>query len=102
MFTGYLPAEIDHINGVRDDNRICNLRGVTKKQNSQNRKGLIKTSTYKGVCWSAASSKWRATIWDGTKKLHIGMFEDEKEAAIAYDDICRNLYGDFSRLNFKG
>lgn len=101
IHNGYLPSNIDHINGIRDDNRASNLREATMKQNSQNRTGLNKTSNYKGVCWNTNSGRWRVTIWDGTKQLHVGMFDDEIDAAKAYDKICESLYGDFSRLNFK-
>ena len=64
--------QIDHINGVRDDNRISNLREATSAQNCSN-KGMSKnnTSGFKGVSWYKPTSKWGARIRD----KHLGYFD---------------------------
>ncbi|MCH6546434.1 MAG: HNH endonuclease, partial [Deltaproteobacteria bacterium] len=56
---GYLPEQIDHINGIRSDNRIDNLRGANDCTNAYNR-GLQSnnTSGVKGVCWYKSRDKW--------------------------------------------
>jgi hypothetical protein len=83
---------IDHINGNRLDNTRTNLRKVTFKQNAQNKKSKNK---YKGVCKKDNKYQCKAL------GKYIGLFDDEKTAAIAYDKyIIRNLSSD-SFLNFK-
>lgn len=74
--------EIDHINGERDDNRIENLRSVTKKQNCENRKQQINNkSGYRGVHWHKASGKWQAMIRHCGELIPLGLFNDVTEAA---------------------
>ena len=70
--------EIDHINGVRTDNRISNLRVVTRQQNQWNRK------TAKGYSWFKALNKWRADICINSKLIYLGLFNTEQEARNAY------------------
>lgn len=75
---GEWPAEdIDHINGVRDDNRITNLRAVSRAENARNKKRSPKnTSGATGVYWHNPTGKWLAHIGaDGSKK-HLGLFDD--------------------------
>jgi hypothetical protein len=70
--------EIDHINGIRDDNRICNLRSVTKQQNQWNR------LTAKGYSWNIKEQKWKSRITLNNKEIHLGYFNTEEEARNAY------------------
>lgn len=71
--------DIDHINGVKDDNRISNLRCVPRRVNSRNRKKSAKNvSGFTGV--SRIPSGWRAVISDGVRQRHLGVF-DTPEAA---------------------
>lgn len=78
------PIEIDHINGVRSDNRIENLRSVTALINMKNihttRRGL---SGVVGVNWSAGLGKWRVRINVDRREVHIGEFIDFDEAVAA-------------------
>ena len=67
---------VDHINRDRSDNRIENLRLVTKQENSWNNSG-------KGYFWSKDHKKWRATIGIDGKKVHLGLFEKEEDAVEA-------------------
>ena len=97
-----IPAGMvcDHINHNRLDNRKCNLRSFTSAQNQPNRlPSRNGTSQYKGVCRDKASHKWRAYIGYQNRWIHICYFEDEQEAAIAYDDMAIKLFGEFACLN---
>ncbi len=86
---GYL----DHINGNRSDNRIENLRIVTKKQNSENRKKRLgRSSKFKGVCFRKDSNKWTAQIGSNYKLKHLGYFETEELAYEAYKQAAQLLH----------
>lgn len=77
MVYDYDPDQIDHINGVRDDNRLINLRDVSPKQNSINR-------LCKGYTFMSDIKKYRAVIWIEGKNRDIGYYETEEEAREAY------------------
>lgn len=78
---GQHPDEIDHVNRIKDDNRIANLRSVTHAQNGQNQsKPKNNTSGHIGVDFHKRSNRWRARIKIGGKLRDIGYF-DSKEAA---------------------
>jgi hypothetical protein len=70
--------QIDHINGIKTDNRIENLRTVTNQQNHFNR------STCKGFSWVPASQKFRADIGIGYEVLYLGLHETILDARAAY------------------
>jgi hypothetical protein len=90
----------DHKNHNRLDNRKCNLRSCTYSQNAQNRRPCANgTSRYKGVSWSRDVRKWRAMIQLNGRLIHIGYYEYEQDAAIAYDDLAIELFGEFACLN---
>jgi len=93
-------GSLDHINGVRDDNRIENLRECTPQQNSFNKKSINKTSNYKGVCWNKNEKKWTAQYYCDGKKIFLGYFLEETLAAKAYDKAVKELHGEFRRLNY--
>jgi hypothetical protein len=89
---------IDHINGNGLDNRKENLRICNRTENQHNRKiQSNNTSGFKGVCpWRG---KYMASIRNN-KKLHfLGYFIDPKEAAVAYNERAKELFGEFARLN---
>ena len=73
---GELPhGQIDHINGIRDDNRILNLRTVTAKENLKNqRMRKTNTSGFTGVFWDKINKKWRAQIQYNKKQINLGSF----------------------------
>lgn len=77
-------AEVDHINRVRDDNRLENLRLVRPIENQWN-KGLSSTNTsgYTGVFLCRKTGRWRAVICVGKRHIHLGGFDTVEEAAAA-------------------
>ncbi len=93
----------DHINHDAMDNRSANLRAATKTQNLYNRKKFPNStsSKYKGVSWVKRNRKWLASITLKNKKIHLGCFRDEIEAAKAYDRAAIKYHGEFACLNFS-
>lgn len=82
---GEMPAGIDHINGIKSDNRICNLRPATQVENSQNRAVHSKNTTgYAGVYFYKQTQKYKAQIGFNNKRYAIGYFETPEEAYKAY------------------
>ena len=80
MHHGPIPEgmEIDHINGIRDDNRIENLRVVTRTENQHNVKSV------KGICFHKAAGKFMASITVDKKQIYLGLHETEELAREAY------------------
>ena len=58
-------------------------------------------SKYRGVRWYPATKQWRARIYEGSKEVHLGYFDDEEEAAGAYDKAAKSIHGDKAKLNFS-
>lgn len=82
MMTGGWPDQVDHINGVRDDNRWCNLREVDQKTNGRNSaKSTLNTSGVRGVSWCNLRKKWRVRIYnDESKRIELGYYRCLKAA----------------------
>ena len=101
MHHGYLPEVIDHINRIRDDNRIENLRDALTEGNNQGNQShqLGRSSKYKGVCWDAARGKWSAYVKQAGQRWHLGRFESEDQAASAYNEKAIELFAEFANLN---
>ena len=79
-------SQIDHKNGDRKDNRICNLRVVTNLENCRNMAMKINNrSGVTGVYWQKRAKKWRAAIVISRKENHLGFFDTIEEAAKARD-----------------
>ena len=108
MITGVTGwhERIVHANGDPLDCRRANL--IVKTFNEQtfgNRKkgsvnGRKYTSSFKGVCWSEERGKWVAQIVKDGKHRLIGRFYEEIDAAQAYDEAARELFGEHAWLNF--
>lgn len=76
--------QVDHINGVRSDNRICNFRSTSVAGNAQNRcRRLDNASGVMGVCWHRGTRKWVARIGGGPSVIHLGSFVDLADAIAA-------------------
>lgn len=102
LIIGAKPGElVDHINGDPLDNRRSNLRVCTPLENKRNSKKRIKTkSIYKGLSKGEGRKKWQVQLRYDGKKITIGNFESEIEAARAYDKAARLYYGAFASTNF--
>lgn len=93
MYYGYLPNQIDHINQDKTDNRIDNLRGVSRRENAMNnprRKG--------GVYWDKRRNKWYAKIQKDKKQNFLGYFSSRDEALAARRDAELTFFGDYAPL----
>jgi hypothetical protein len=90
---------VDHINGDTLDNRRCNLRICSVKENNMNTKRSKRNSTgYKGVTFDKYHKKYRANIVkDGKRKL-LGYFDDAEKAYAAYCEANKNIHGEFGRV----
>jgi hypothetical protein len=93
---------VDHRNCDGLDNRRANLRFATYSQNLANRSKTKSktTSKYRGVSFNKFSGKWGAVISFHYKQKWLGRFDNEVDAAKAYDKAARKYYKDFARLNF--
>jgi hypothetical protein len=94
---------VDHRNGNSLDNRKANLRIATRSQNCMNsRRNKSKTSSqYVGVSFDKEYELWRAYIRYQEKRIHLGRFGSEIEAARAYDAAAKKYFGEFAHLNFS-
>ncbi|MGD0551230.1 MAG: HNH endonuclease signature motif containing protein [Sedimentisphaerales bacterium] len=92
---------VDHKNGDSLDNRRANLRLATYSQNHQNVPKRKNTSSrFIGVSFNKRGEKWSASIGYEGKVIWLGYFDNEIDAAHAYDAAARKYYGEFARLNF--
>jgi len=85
---GYYPKFIDHINGNRQDNRLCNLRECTRQENNQNfsqkPRKHNKSSNYVGVSWDTETGRWKAKITVSGIQMNLGRYATQEEAFKAY------------------
>jgi hypothetical protein len=91
---GSCPEQIDHINHIRTDNRLANLRAADPVINGSNISlPADNTSGRVGVYWVAHRGTWAAKICHRRKKMHIGTF-------VAFEDACRARADAEVRLGF--
>jgi hypothetical protein len=100
MFHGYFPYHIDHINGIKNDNRIENLRPATKIQNAYNRKtSKNNTSGAKGVRWDKKLNRWIAKINVDGKQKYFGSFKDIELAELVVTEARNKYHGEFANYS---
>ena len=105
LIRGRWPKEeIDHINGIRSDNRIINLREATALQNCYaKQKHRDGKAPFKGITKAKRRGVWRgrwqAQIGVDNQTYHLGYFSDPKKAAEAYDTAAIKLFGAFAKTN---
>ena len=94
--------QIDHINGVKDDNRIANLREATRSQNMYNQgKRTDNSSGVKGISWHKPAKKWLVQIRFNGKNKYLGLFTDKHEAAESYRRAALLYHGEFANTEGK-
>lgn len=98
LHNGSVTREIDHIDRNKLNNKIENLRETTSSQNNRNKsiKGNS-TSQFKGV--RKRKNRWHAELRVDGKKLFLGSFVTEKEAALAYNEAAIKYFGEFAFPN---
>lgn len=88
---GTMPeGQVDHINGIRDDNRISNLRVVANRTNSQNRK-CHREGKLVGACFVPRKKKYLSSIRISGKNVSLGYYLTEKEAHNMYVLALKNI-----------
>ena len=91
--------DVDHRDSYGLNNRISNLRLCNESQNSQSKKKKRGSSSkYKGV--HKAKLKWQAAIYPNKRFIHLGTFDNQEDAAVAYDIAAKKYFGSFAKLNF--
>ena len=91
--------EVDHINGIRNDNRRCNLRLCTSHDNDCNKRKVRGVSKHKGVWFDKSSKKWYSEIKVNGKRIRLGSYDTEDEAGKVYNDSAIEYFGEFANLN---
>ena len=94
-FYGYWPQNVDHINRIKTDNRICNLREATRSQNLANRSVRAK-SGFKGVV--LVKGRYRASITVNSKSNYLGLYTTPEEAHLRYATEAKKVFGEFACL----
>jgi hypothetical protein len=92
---------VDHINGVKTENDVDNLRMVTNAQNLRSFQKVRGKSKFRGVSWNKSVKKWIARIMLDGKRKHLGCFNDEAAAARAWDAAAIESGYNPEALNFK-
>lgn len=93
MHYGHFPfGQVDHINGVRDDNRIQNLRDVDALTNAQNKRKAQANNKVGVLGVSAYGNKFKAQIRTHGKQITIGVFDSAADAHLAYLNVKRVVH----------
>jgi hypothetical protein len=101
LITGAKQGQIvDHRDGDGLNNTRSNLRLCTQAENARNRKMQSNNSSgYKGVYWDRSKKKWTAQISYDRRYHNLGSFDSVEEAAVAYNTVALDVYGEFARIN---
>ena len=99
IYHGEWPKDqLDHINGIRDDNRLCNLREATQAQNNANtRMYKNNTSGHKNIKWEPDRQRYGVFIRYDNKLHRLGRFKTLEEAIAVRNAKYEEIYGEFTR-----
>jgi hypothetical protein len=93
LYGDWPESEVDHINGIRDDNRAANLRHATRAENMQNKKRYASNASgVQGVCFHKATGKWVASIQASKRRRHLGVFCSKEDAGAAYQKAKQDMH----------
>jgi hypothetical protein len=94
MIYGYFPKEIDHINNIRNDNRLCNLRLANRSENNQNKIKCLSNNLagFLGVSFDVNRKKYFARIKINGKQKHLGYANNPQDAHNLYIKAKRQLH----------
>jgi len=93
-------SHVDHINHNTLDNQRANLRICSISQNAMNRNKRPNTSSrFKGVSFYKRYKKWKARVKIDETEIWLGYFNDEINAAKAYNEAAKKYFGEFAQLN---
>ena len=97
MHHGYFPKEVDHINGVKSDNRIENLRDVTRSQNINNKsKPITNTSGTKNVYFHPSRNKWQVKLFIHGVSKSFGYYDDLELATLVSQEARNKYHGEYA------
>jgi len=103
---GYLPDQIDHIDGNAINNKIDNLRETNDSNNQRNKEkskvrlGKKTSSKHKNVSWHKKANKWRARPSLNKKFFSLGLFDNEDDAGEAVNQFyIKNNLIDYTHFN---
>ena len=98
MAHGYWPESVDHINGIKTDNRLANLRAANHAENMQNsRLRSDNTSGFKGVTWDQRAGKWQAQVHMNGRCKFLGYFDKVEVAAAKASAYREQHHKEFAR-----
>lgn len=94
--------QLDHINGIKTDNRIVNLREATNAQNGKNLSlSKLNTSGYAGVTFDKHNNKWRASIRCNNKIIHLGRYQSFDDAIKVRQQAESQFFGEWKRTRHE-
>lgn len=100
MVNGSIPDDmvIDHINGIKDDNRLANLRIATLSENGHNCvKKYSSSGEFKGITYHTKKKRWEAEISVDNERFFLGGFKTAIEASEAYERASVEAFGEFHK-----
>ena len=100
VFGANIELDVDHRDGDKLNCQRENLRAATRTLNNANSRPRVGCSSrFKGVAWVKGYGRWWAYINRDGKRKNLGYFDDEIEAALAYNAAAPALFGEFARIN---